>query len=177
MTEMKTKRIKHPERARAKSALDAEEYQQQVNSGEIAPGKPKRWTSEELSERNRIKGLRRFELHGNPPTPEACRKGGHTTASRRTPQEQAAFGRLAGRKNIETGWIQTLGRSGIGGRKAAELKVGVTGRSKEQMTKDGRKGGLKGGPIGGAIRAHNRWHRDRGITNPNCKLCRESQTK
>lgn len=28
-----------------------------------------------------------------------------------------------------------------------------------------------GGRKGGAISAHNRWHRDRGLTNPNCAVC------
>jgi hypothetical protein len=37
------------------------------------------------------------------------------------------------------------------------------------------KAGRRGGPIGGIAATHLRWHINRGIVNPRCPLCTESQ--
>ncbi len=84
----------------------------------------------------------------------------------------------------------------ISGQKHAALKTGVCGRSPEQMRIDGRKGGFaraasmtpeerseRGRFLGrknidsGHIYKlnHLRWHINRGIVNPNCKLCANRQ--
>jgi hypothetical protein len=59
----------------------------------------------------------------------------------------------------------------IGGRSNAINKTGVCGRSPEKMSEDGRKAGSVSGPRV----CHKRWHTDRGIVNPDCKLCQEEQ--
>jgi hypothetical protein len=85
----------------------------------------------------------------------------------------------------------------VGGPAAYRLKVGVHGRTKEQMAEHSRLAGLKaaetnkengtgiygvskeeksaggkqGGGISGIYVCHNRWHAARNRVNPDCFLC------
>jgi len=76
-------------------------------------------------------------------------------------------GIAAGRRAVESGQIQTLARSGIGGRKG-----GVTqGR---RNAENGWFASIKTFQTcskGGCLANHNRWHVKRNIMNPDCSLC------
>ena len=62
------------------------------------------------------------------------------------PGMQSAGGKIGGKKGGK-----------IGGKKTAELKVGVHGRSAEQMSASGKKGGKKGGKISSKITNAQQW--------------------
>ena len=76
----------------------------------------------------RIGGRRRVELYGTPETPEGCAKGGRATgghnARKLIAQGRGIFGRsveqhskdsqIAGRVNVKSGHMKSLGNSGIG---------------------------------------------------------------
>lgn len=105
-------------------------------------------------------------------------RGGHTQ------------GLIQGKKNVESGlWakVQSAGGKASGLSKsekksAANAKNGkrfgnwsvdsghlASLRTPEHQSKAGR----AGGKIGGIAANHLRWHANRNITNPNCKLCKE----
>jgi hypothetical protein len=55
-----------------------------------------------------------------------------------------------------------------------ELKARGTRRMNELYPQMAKEAGKMGGKIGGPAACHKRWHLDRGIINPNCKLCQEA---
>lgn len=91
----------------------------------------------------------------------------------------------------------------VGGPAAYRMKVGVHGRTKEQMAEDSRQagllgnvtnkkngtgvyglskeqkstGGINGGKLSGPYSCHNRWHATRGILNPKCFICQKWGTQ
>lgn len=66
-------------------------------------------------------------------------------------------GHISGRKNADSGQVVALGKSGIGGRAAAERRLGAMAPG---VAFKGRILGL-----------HVRWHVNRGLVNPDCSLC------
>jgi hypothetical protein len=97
-------------------------------------------------------------------TKESCGRGGRIVGT--------IYGPITGRKNKESGQIAALGRTGMGGRKAKEMGVGVhaPGVAANGGRSTSREHKCKIGPIG----LHNRWHVARGIINPKCSLCTAS---
>jgi hypothetical protein len=104
----------------------------------------------------------------------ACRQGGRVA------------GPINGLKNVLSGHIkrinqlpQTKAAKSELGRKHAANKTGVCGRSKDQIRLDGQQGGNKAhenrigvfAPENLGKGAHNLWHTNRGIKNPNCRFC------
>jgi len=74
-------------------------------------------------------------------------------------RNQAIQGKLSkaaavqGRNNVESGHIQALGK-------------------KQTSDHDHQVAAARvGGRVSAPLVNHNRWHRDRGISKPNCKLC------
>jgi hypothetical protein len=62
-----------------------------------------------------------------------------------------------GRKNVDSGQIQALGKSGVGGR--------IGGHRTHELHPDLL-------AQNGRLTTHNRWHRNRGVSNLKCELCR-----
>jgi hypothetical protein len=70
----------------------------------------------------------------------------------------------------------------ISGHNQFKNKTGIFARTPEQMTEDGRKAAsianknkdLNGKSLVAVKSTHKRWHKDRGIINPNCSLCIEA---
>jgi hypothetical protein len=86
---------------------------------------------------------------------------------------------IRGRRNIETGHIAALGKSGLGGRRSFEKGAGLHGRSPEQRVKDAQTGAkaavaMKRGvhaPENAGLGQHARWHLKRGRFSQTCRWC------
>jgi group I intron endonuclease len=90
---------------------------------------------------------------------------------------QRASGVMLGRRNVESGQIQALGKSGvgarIGGRKCFELHGNPA--TPESRAEGGRISGRKNVESGHLAKCrHTRWHVRRGVRNPNCSFCTSS---
>lgn len=140
------------------------------------------------------KGGRIGGLHKNRDNQaRAARLTGKLYGHRFTPEERArGRNNISRESHVRAGQIRfelygspsTIEGSRKGGRTCAERRLGACGRSKEQMTRDGRKGGMIGGRNGSRedharaarIGHHNR-HVRRGISKPGCAFCEAAQLK
>jgi hypothetical protein len=102
-------------------------------------------------------GITRYLRHGNAFSLEDNRRGG-----KNTPKEiRRNIGLAQAAKHEGPFAIAEYARLGA---LAANAR-----RTPDEASAVGRKGGMKGGPM----RAHLRWHVNRGISNPACRLCME----
>jgi hypothetical protein len=87
-------------------------------------------------------------------------------------------GRKGGLANVVSGHLQRISSAGgkvsglIQGRKHAENKTGICGRSYEKMLSDSKKS-EKARVAGARLFLHTRWHVNRGVASPTCKHCLE----
>lgn len=115
----------------------------------------------------KVGGPRTFEIHGNPGTREGSIKGGIA----------------AGKKNVESGHMSSLGKI-YGGRHAYVLEEFRTSENQSRRGKLagqinvesghiqslGRKNSAPGGPLAKA--RHERWHIKRNIVSDVCDFCK-----
>lgn len=144
---------------------------------------PKRWTVEvqDKFELNELETIAMFQYHtwrgyeggmnlsvpGSKDYQNMGRIGGRIAGRKniesghlarlRTPEHQARAGRIGGRiggrKNVETGHLASI--RGMGGQSAKERKAGIFGRTLEQHSRDSQKAGRAGGPRSAIVNMKN----------------------